>query len=171
MRPRYESQADRQNEENFIQRLKTFMGWTDVKKLPVSYHIDRMAFQGSDVALLEYKRRSLSTEKHFTFSISLLKIRVGVGFAEVMKCPFWLAIEFDDKKFGIMNVMDQTKGLLKVEWGGRTDRNDPADLEPMVRFNISDMIVHPLSVLEKPKQTETNGDERSVTETPEEDVY
>lgn len=149
MRPRYESEEDRANEEAFKKKIGPFMGWDAIHKNPVSYHFDYTAFAGTDPALFEYKRRHLSTEKHYSFSIALLKIRVGYTYGQFLNCPVYLFIEFDDEKFGIFNIMLKGEyNFWKLEWGGRFDRNDPADQEPMVRIQFDDMIIHPMSVLD-----------------------
>ena len=71
---------------------------------------------------------------------------------QFLSCPFWFIVEFDDAKFGMINLAAHAKGLWRVEWGGRKDRNDPADMEPMVRLSFDDFIIHPMSVLEGEKE-------------------
>ena len=72
----------------------------------------------------------------------ILQKRKFKRFAKFLKVPFYLVIWFEDDKWGMIDLVPHADQLLRVEWGGRTDRNDPADMEPMVRLDIKWFMIH-----------------------------
>jgi hypothetical protein len=137
MRPTYETASDRQREQSAAERFAAHFGG-ELINFPPMARVDKLLMIGGKMrALMEVKCRThkfghydtymLSAEKYMTllrasrdFNIAGL---VVVGFTD---CIAWV----DTKAVG---------GLRIIAGGGRTDRNDPQDIEkvvkiPMVKF-------------------------------------
>lgn len=136
MRPVYENQVDRDAEEAVAKSLGEF--WrTKYTKLPKSYHVDYMLSNGSGVARawLEVKCRS---RWYDTMMISLNKFLAGTRVADATGLAFLMAYSVDGEiRYVRLESGDLTgdRGLY-VSVGGRTDRGDSQDIEPVVMIPL-----------------------------------
>jgi hypothetical protein len=146
-RPIYETDTDLRAEaavaaafeERFSMRLK---------KLPRSYYVDYMAFDFSakaenpppnnGCAWIEVKCRSHDMGTYDTFFISALKWSHGTALARNTGLPFIIVVGFTNC---VAWYQYDPKAKLAYAWGGRQDRADSADEEPMVHIPVSGFVV------------------------------
>tara|TARA_R110000751_G_scaffold231149_3_gene332553 strand:+ start:1141 stop:1569 length:429 start_codon:yes stop_codon:yes gene_type:complete len=131
-RPIYETAADLEVENGIARHLKAEYG-LDCRKLPVSYRIDWAVFKGKKlVGFMELKARKVTKTKYPTLILSLSKLMAGCELASKTSTIFWLGVKWLDT-FGVCRI---TPPFRNVEMGGRTDRNDAADIEPVVHVPV-----------------------------------
>lgn len=137
-RPFYESKIDRTQEQSVKWLLENGLigkGYKAVKLRPQ----DRVDFcllkNGTkDIwAWVEVKSRKVSVATYPSYFLSLSKWLVGLALARETGRPFFLVFKFIDKIVYINS--DWVVGINARRWwpelGGRTDRGDPADIEPL----------------------------------------
>ena len=131
MRPLYETPENLKREAEVAEQIKA--AWKcDVKKLPISYRIDYVILQDSKpVAVMEIKCRSAMYEEMY---LSLHKCMAGREMSKSVGLPFILVYEFKDKGIYWHKIGDEP---LELAVGGRTDRGDWQDIEPMAVFRLS----------------------------------
>ena len=129
MRVQYESEQDRSVERHLINKFVS----TKAKKLPVSYGFDFLVKDGSMAQVWEVKKRTTAYETWFVSLLKLLKAKqyesLGIeayALVEIAQVPYKVRL---------------TETPHYIGWGGRMDRNDSADQEPMVHYKLSDMTV------------------------------
>lgn len=129
-RPIYETTINITKEAAIAGELSA--AWNcDVIKLPRLYSCDYAAMRdGSVSAWIEIKCRNRS---YPTYLLSLHKWLKGVELSNVTGKPFILVVSWDDK----IIYKNVTNEPVKIVIGGRKDRGDPADIEPMVEIEIS----------------------------------
>ena len=128
MRPLYENAQTLKAEQGVAKQLEA--RWRcNLLKLPISYRADYMAIREKPVAIIEIKCRNRMYAKMF---LSLHKFLEAKALATQLKVPFLLVYGFPE---GIYwgNV---THYPLEVQVGGRTDRGDWQDTEPMQMFEL-----------------------------------
>jgi hypothetical protein len=132
MRTLYETQQDRDREERVKEHLQAVWKST-LHKLPIRYEVEWLAFRkdGRAVAAIEFKWRSNPSGRFETYLLALGKwmaldrLRVACGLRSI------LVVEFSDAlMFHVLGEVDSDE--IRIEWGGRTDRSDPNDMEPCV---------------------------------------
>lgn len=135
MRKRYESQADRDKEKQVSSVLETL--WNcQLIKMPVSYNLDYLALRnGQPVAAVEMRHRSNKINKYPTFMFGLSKILNAVKFRVALNVPCFLVVVFTDATA----YVDLSEKPDSVKEGGRTDRNDGADIEPVAHYRINQL--------------------------------
>lgn len=133
MRPMYENESTLKAEREVAQQLEK--RWRcKLIKLPISYRADYLAFRDKPVAVIEIKCRNRKYPKMF---LSLHKFLEARGLARSLstdrEVPFILVYGFPE---GIWwgNV---TNYPLDIEVGGRADRGDWQDTEPMQMFDLT----------------------------------
>ena len=140
MRPMYEDNNTLAAERKVIDFLCEL--WhMDAAKLPISYNVDYAMFKDGKLrAWMEVKCRYCASSQYDTYFISAKKIVNGIQLSETTGMPFVLAVQWEDK-IGYMPVL---KGSFDIRIGGRQDRHDWQDVEPMAHFRIQDfkMIDH-----------------------------
>ena len=128
MRTQYESKEDRAIEQKLI---KDYVS-NRALKLPKSYGFDFMVQHGPKLPeVWEVKRRK---KKYSTWFVSLLKLLKAQHY-EALGIKAYALVEIERKVYSLRF----TKAPYYIEWGGRTDRNDSADQEPMVHYRLKDM--------------------------------
>lgn len=137
MRPMYESERDRINEDRIARRIEK--AWSmELKKMPVSYKLDFAAIRDKViVGWLEVKRRKIRREwRSVMLSVSkwkagcVLSSSTGVGWAFVVENSL-------DGKLWWCDCSDmmEEEEPLRIEWGGRTrSTRDSADVEPVIHI-------------------------------------
>ena len=138
-RPRYESEKDRETEREVANYL---LKYHDLRchKLPVSYRVDWAVFNKSGLfGFIELKSRSFEKNRFSTLIISLGKYATGANLARLTGCAFWVAAKWTDA-LGFYRVDDV---VAHVEMGGRKDRGDSDDIEPVVHFPVDEFTDKP----------------------------
>lgn len=133
MRPIYETTGDLHNEKA-VGGLLCRKWQCEIAKMPRSYHVDYVAYQGSTLkAWLEIKCRNNPMDQYSTYSISMMKVMNGARLAEFTGLPFLVVVRWTDV-VGYINPVESDHGL---QIGGRKDRGDWQDTEAMCHFDIS----------------------------------
>jgi len=132
-RPMYETPADRGRELIALKAIESFSRKRGVK-LPITYRVDfAMEDRGEISSWIEVKCRNNTRNQYPTLSISLNKLMAGVALEERTKKPFFLVVHWEDF-LGYIRI--NTLEGFKITMGGRTDRGDEQDKEPVVHIPV-----------------------------------
>ena len=130
--PRYETQQDRDNEAAMIQRAFSRINPV-ATKLPPQYAVDWLLEYVKDDqkrrAWVECKERSFKMAGFTTYMMSLHKYMKGMQLASWSGYPFILLVQWTD---ALGMILLNEHDPMPIEIGGRTDRGDPLDVEPVV---------------------------------------
>lgn len=130
-RPLYETQQDRDLEAQVAYTVAAGMGCI-AERTPRSYQMDWLLMNKTLRYFLEIKRRNVKHDEYPTLLLSAHKWDYGRGMAERFGVGFLLAIEYQD---GIW-IWDTKDIKPNVKMGGRMDRGDDQDMEPVVHLPI-----------------------------------
>jgi hypothetical protein len=136
-RPIYETEADL-NRESEVAKVMEKVLHGKLEKLPKLYSADYALVDGSKgiKAWVEVRCRGKFYPDPFMSGAKYWKAR---AMTSITGLPFYMVYSFADKGIFVLTIngSESTKYII----GGRpvTDRNDPADQEPMVVFDIKDM--------------------------------
>lgn len=133
-RPRYESPADRYNENAAKEKIEVWANCRLEKLSSVDY-LDWKAYRNAKlVAVIEFKKRSNPRLQYPTYMVSAEKWKNGIAMAEKLKVPFIFVVQWTDGLYHLKVTEDieVSKGV-----GGRTDRGDSYDIEQMVYVDTS----------------------------------
>ena len=132
MRPLYETQEDLENEKSVASIIKSVWDLTAVK-MPRAYHLDYALKDGQDTlrGFAEIKTRTTNKGKYPTYLISLSKIMNARRLTEYTGLSCILIVKWLDN-IGWINL--DIEGELG--FGGRKDRNDWQDQEPVIFLPI-----------------------------------
>ena len=140
IRRQYETQKDLDHENGakpFIE--KSFN--CEIKKVdPHKYGFDWMLYKGKKAfACAEYKRRWVGFNEYPFIILSAAKFLKAITFGQMLEGGFYFFVEFDDGLFGAPFRLkpESISRYFDIGWGGRTDRDDPEDSEPVVHVPIS----------------------------------
>ena len=126
-REQLEKPQDRENEALILKALCFYGKDLTWKKLPYSYNADAIIYQDDKpIRLVEVKNRP-TLKPVGDYWISALKIEGCRRWARELGLPFCLVVCASGK----LRVWKDEGEKLEWKIGGRTDRGDPADLEPM----------------------------------------
>lgn len=133
MRPTYETQEDRERQTSTIAVIER--RWNCVATaLKAMSPIDYALCRGREIrAWAEVKVRTNPAGKYPDYMLSLHKWQDGIRQSEFTGLPFFLVVGFTD---GVRFVRGYKDLQVKYAIGGRTDRNDPADIEPVVLIDM-----------------------------------
>ena len=130
-RPLYETEADRTAEAQVAYTLAAQLGCI-AERTPRAYQIDWLLMRRNLDSFVEIKRRQVPHNRYPTLMLSAHKWDYGRSMAERFDVGFYLAIEYTD---GIYYW--RTKDIKpEVRIGGRSDRGDDQDMEPVVHLPI-----------------------------------
>lgn len=137
-RPMYEDADSLGMEGKLIRRfLEVQYPGATYMKLPISYRLDIGVIQGGIItAFAEFKCRNIRMDLYDSFFISLSKLMilqdyVGRGFVS------HLVVGWTD----YMGVFEpRVTDEFEIRPGGRTDRGDPADMEPMAHIPTTSFV-------------------------------
>jgi hypothetical protein len=134
MRPRYESPEDLKNERRIADYVENKFGII-LRKMPDQYYVDFMAFNtaGEPIGVMEMKRRNNPVDQYTTLDLGLKKWNHGSRFFHENALPFSFVVRFNDGVYFYKYQPDDNKNFL-IKWGGRKDRGDRQDEEPMVKI-------------------------------------
>lgn len=131
MRPYYESPRDLTNENSVSSVLKE--KGLDFVKMPVSYRLDFAIMRNGKVCgFAEVKTRNNRHDKYPTLMISLGKVMAARQLSEATGTRSILFVKFLDGLYWC-----DFASPFNLEIGGRKDRQDNADIEPVAHFAIS----------------------------------
>lgn len=131
-RPTYENVVTMRAEDEVAARVATKCRG-ELHKNPRSYRIDYMLTRGGAAnAWLEIKCRA---QRYDTLIVSLGKVMAGRELARETRLPFILVVSLPDGDYYREVKADEP---LLIARGGRVDRNDPADMEPVVHFLMTE---------------------------------
>jgi hypothetical protein len=135
VRPRYENEFDLERESLIAYKLGEAWG-RKLFKLPSYYPCD-MAVTGGDNKIegfVEIKCRAQSADRFDTLWLSLHKVIEIKRLAKEAGVPPYLAVGFEFTKDVRWILLS---GTYPVILGGRTDRGDTQDMEPVVEFPVA----------------------------------
>lgn len=137
MRPMYEDNETLAAESKLIKFLEG--KWNaQAAKLPIAYNVDYGMFVNNELKCwLEVKCRYCTKDQYDTYFISSKKIVNGITLSEATGKPFILAVEWKDKT----GWMEIKRDNFDIRIGGRSDRNDWQDIEPMAHFKTQDFVL------------------------------
>ena len=146
-RPIYESIDDISNEERLAEHLMLRWELDGWKRNPPMYPID-ISFMKDGVikGFAEIKCRNCSADTYKTYMISASKVIAAQSLTKATGLDCYLVVKWTDSlgwiSFGSgEEVVDPRPGIIStkfVAWGGRSDRQDPQDMEPVIHFDIDD---------------------------------
>jgi len=130
MRPRYERPRDLTNEQRVAARMKE--RGIELRKMPISYRLDFAMFRDGKLrGFAEVKTRNNRHDTYPTLMISLGKVMAARQLAEVSETRSVLLVQYLD---GIYWCNFATP--FEVAMGGRWDRGDDDDVEPVAHYPI-----------------------------------
>lgn len=128
MRPMYESQGDLSTEREIISTVAEKWKVSPLK-LPIAYSFDFSMYRGDALkAVVEVKRRKHRFGHFPDVILSLAKFNTALSFIN-MGIPAIFVVEFDD---GIRFHRFDPDFPYNFSMGGRSDRGDWQDVEPVV---------------------------------------
>ena len=131
MRPIYESNDDLRSEKNVVGYVSECWNVASYK-LPMSYKIDYAMYR--DDILMGFAEVKCRTHKFGTFPtyiISLGKVMEARRLARETETNSILIVSWTDK-IGYIDFLSHHQ----IRHGGRADRNDWQDVEPMCHFDL-----------------------------------
>jgi hypothetical protein len=141
MRPRYETQYDSREEARFSEILAERFRCS-LHKLPIRYGLDFSAVRdGRVVAFVETKVRTNPVGQYPTYMISVGKFMYADTLTRVTGLDCILAVKWSDA-WGHTNLVLQPD--IEVTIGGRRDRGDEQDIEPVCLIPIAQFKITPL---------------------------
>lgn len=130
-RPQYESSRDRDNEAAIAAEVASRFR-AGYRKIPKSYVLDfAVTRNGKITGFMECKRRYNAMNKYPTIFVAMHKVDKAESFLACTGLKSIFAIQWDDQLGYIL--LDEPDFL---EIGGRFDRGDEADQEPMAHYSI-----------------------------------
>jgi hypothetical protein len=131
MRKTYETDGDLANEASIAKSIAIAFN-CEVKKLNKFNQFDYAAIRnGKIVAFLEVKRRKCHSTKYKTIILSLTKVLLAHQIYSATNVETFFVVRWNDKT-GICSIVDK----FDVSIGGRVDRGDPSDIEPVCHINV-----------------------------------
>lgn len=140
-RPIYETALDRKRAnflaKQMLRKAKWPMPVGNMRRLPAMYGCD-FSIEHADkvIGLLEVKARGFTSDAHKTIIMGLNKLVALRALALHTGLPVFVLIGFDDGYCAWFNIDSQ---MEYVEYGGRIDRGDANDFEPVAHFAIANM--------------------------------
>ena len=135
MRLKYEKPEDIVAERTALDRACEIWKCT-AEKLPIRYELDYLLLrEGRGVAWLEIKSRTNARTAYPTYMISFGKIMAARRLSEASQLPSFLLVQWSDYcgYVRLDSLLDFRTGV-----GGRTDRGDEQDIEPVALIPIVD---------------------------------
>lgn len=131
MRPLYESEQDRENEDRVAKTLSNKFECTYFK-LPIAYKAD-YAFLREEkvVGLVEVRCRNVTFAKYETIMLSVHKRMDCLALADALKVPALFAVQYQDGLYTIN--LEEEPDFARV--GGRSQLRDWQDVEIVFHYN------------------------------------
>ena len=141
IRPIYETSEHRASERRTADIIASSYNLSMIA-LPTKSQVDYMGWSDEECrvrAFFEMKRRKVPRFRYETLMLSLHKVLAMMDIERSTGIPVMLAVTWDDGT-GLLRVAN-TQKPLDVQIGGRRDRNDPQDVEPVVHFDVNKFIM------------------------------
>ena len=133
MRPLYETQQDRDNEQALSSIIEKQFN-CQLTKMPIKLSLDFMATRdGSAVAFIEARQRKTKMLQYPTYMISLYKVMMANTLTQATGLPCFLAVQWSDAA-GICKLPAKD---MDIQTGGTVRRGDPQDIEPVAYFDVA----------------------------------
>lgn len=134
MRPFYEGSSDRAAEDSIADRFAALRGRRQFR-FPVGATVDRVLVDDAGVitALLEIKSRRTPMGMYSDYNVSEERMNLYRLTAARLNLPALLVVQWADR-CGYLDV--RRAPFQKLAIGGRTDRGDKRDIEPMVHYGL-----------------------------------
>ena len=133
MRPLYETQQDRDNEQALSSIIEKQFN-CQLTKVPIKLSLDFMATRnGSAVAFIEARQRKTKMLQYPTYMISLYKVMMANTLTQATGLPCFLAVQWSDAA-GICKLPSND---MDIQTGGTMRRGDPQDIEPVAYFDMA----------------------------------
>jgi len=126
MRPLYESNSDIENEQRLIKLVAK-----NYYKLPLKYRFDYFV----DAPIAKMWEIKVRHKTYLTWMVSLSKLIAAKSY-EAVGIEAWALI---DMAGVIYKMRFMNTPIHRYSWGGRADRNDQQDMEPVVHYKLTDM--------------------------------
>ena len=132
-RKKYESEDNLDKEKNVLRHMS--VKWdVSYSKLPISYKLDYAMYRDEKLlGFAEVKCRQNSVHDFSTYIISLSKVIKARRLASVTGTKSVLIVSWSDAT-GWINFFSD----FDVKQGGRSDRDDWQDQEPVCHFDVKD---------------------------------
>ena len=133
MRQLYETQNDLMRESAVAKEL--CKQWKcDGKKYSTAHHLDYKLTRGNQLmALCEIKCRNVHSYDYDTYMISYNKIKNARTISREQRVPAFIVVHYEDD----IQYFDVEELPNLLSEGGRTDRNDPFDIEEVAHYNMN----------------------------------
>lgn len=135
-RPFYEQAEDREREDAVAEAVARAVGLRQIR-FPRASTVDRalVTDDGQVRALVEIKCRTTPIDQYPTYCVSEERIATYRLIAQRLQVPALLAVRWSDA-IGVIDVRRAPPERL-AERGGREDRGDARDVEPMLHWATS----------------------------------
>ena len=142
-REKYENKDDVGREAEFSRLVAKEFNCTFVKMPSLSGVDFGVSREGEPSGFLQVKARPNRHSKYPTYMISAKKIAVAESLMAAFGMPTTLAVRWSDSwgYTDLNRLPDQYRSF-----GGRSDRNDPQDMEPVFLIPMSRFSIIPLPV-------------------------
>lgn len=137
MRPIYETNKDRQRQREAIRYLAQATNTEAVETDPLVNWDYEMFRDSKALAIVEVKCRNCKSSTYETYIISEAKVVILWETALKRDIASVLLVCWEDQEIGWIRIDTTNPQTWAVQRGGRVDRNDPADIERVVHFDIS----------------------------------
>ena len=133
-RPTYEKSSDIANEERVAEKLSEMWELDNWQRNPLRYPVDISLMRGNRIkAFAEIKCRNVSSCTYSTYLLSAGKVMSAHTLTRATGLPCFLVVQWTDCLGWIDLEMTEP---LYVGWGGRIDRDDSQDMEPVMHYDI-----------------------------------
>ena len=140
-RPLYENADSLKDEARIIAYACERWGY-ESKKMPKAYRADYAIFKdGLLHGIAEVKRRRYDRFAFETFFISAGKFQACLEMGYMYNVAFLIFVQWNDVLAYWLWKPPNMYMQYQVRWGGRKDRNDAQDQEPMVHIPVKEFIV------------------------------
>ncbi len=135
MRPTYETFNHVEAQNSMLRALATRLQLSRVEVVRKKFYpVDALGYSGGQMlCLIESKVRKNHMGMYSTYMISMEKYARALSMADALNCLFVIAVQWSDQLgWHIANRITQPE----VSIGGRRDRDDADDVEPVVHIPI-----------------------------------
>lgn len=134
-RPQYETDPDRRRELEFSRTVEEKFKCS-FRKMPMQYGMDFAMFhQKGLVGYGEVKVRTNPVRQYPTYMLSMKKVHCANALHDLSGVPCFLFVRWTDRWGSV--ELNKIAGSVEVANGGRTDRGDPQDVEPVAYIPLS----------------------------------
>ena len=131
-RPLYESEEDRNHEATIARKIALAWG-CEIHKTPPKAPYDYCVVKNGLIrGVVEIKMRKNTHDYYATFLLSVDKVVRCNQHAQLIGCPFIVVVQYTDA----LKWWRFAEGEYSTEIGGRFDRGDALDVEPVIHVPL-----------------------------------